>query len=531
MIPEREEQAKIEIGHTKISSKITLVLMLFFLLIIILVPLIHFISRGLEKRGSSLTYERAWAPGEENFLKSIQSRNAALMQKMKAFEERLEENSPLSRNLIGPVQTLFLRIFHLGNEKALVGKEGWYFYEPGLHYLTEPFGNEPLECILDFKAQLEERGIELILMPVPVKGMFYPQALSSRFDVSNGYLQNPSYEALNEELIHRGVKVADGAQWLQAEREDIEGPLFLKTDTHWTPQAMSLVAQNTAALITETIPLNRRLYLPMERTEQKLSHSGDIAQMLRLPEGSNLIEAEDVSLHPVLMRGNEPWAPEKSAEILFLGDSFSNIYSHPSMGWGESAGLVEQLSYYLKRPIDRIVQNDNGAYATRQALQYEMMRGRDPLAGKKVVIWEFAMRELLLGDWKILKLQLQEAEPAGFYTPEEGTEALVSGIIYESSSRPIPGTTPYKDHVMSFHLVDAQVEGESGQNLEILVYGFSMEDNQLTSLAQIQPGQRVTMKVQNWYDVMEEYNSYNRSEIDNETLWFADPVWCKEIMP
>jgi len=531
MIPEREEQAKIEIGHTRISQKITHALMLFFLLMITLVPLVQLTSWGIEKRGSLQGNDRTNIPREEGFFKDLQHSNAALMLRMKEYESRLEENSPLSRHLIAPVQQLFLKLFHLGNEKALVGKGGWYFYEPGLHYLTEPFGSEPLEAILDFKAQLEERGIELIILPVPVKGMFYPQELSSRIEPGEGYLQNPSFEAFKEELIQQGVVVADGAQWIQEHRNSIEGPLFLKTDTHWTPQALSIVARETAALVAETVPLNRRLYQPMERTEQKWSHRGDIAQMLRLPDDSNLIEAEEVTLSQVLQRGNEPWTSQKDAEILFLGDSFSNIYSHPALGWGESAGLVEQLSYELKRPIHRIVQNDNGAYATRQTLQYEMMRGRDPLAGKKVVIWEFAMRELLLGDWKTLKMQLQQPEASSFYTPEQGTEAVISGIIYETSSRPIPGTTPYKDHVMSFHLVDAQVEGESGQNQEVLVYAFSMENNQLTTMGQYRPGQRVTMRVKSWYDVMEEYNSYNRSEIDNETLWFVDPLWCEELLP
>ena len=88
-----------------------------------------------------------------------------------------------------------------------------------------------------------------------------------------------------------------------------------------------------------------------------------------------------------------------------LGDSFSNIYSLESMGWGTSAGLVEQLSYALRRPIDRLVQNDEGAFATRAMLQ------RDParLDGKRVVVYQFAARELAGGDWKVIRLPAAEA--------------------------------------------------------------------------------------------------------------------------
>jgi alginate O-acetyltransferase complex protein AlgJ len=70
------------------------------------------------------------------------------------------------------------------------------------------------------------------------------------------------------------------------------------------------------------------------------------------------------------------------------------------MGWGSSAGFAEQLSYVLRRPVDRLMQNDQGAFATRAMLQ------RDPgrLAGKRVVIYQFAARELTMGDWKILSI-------------------------------------------------------------------------------------------------------------------------------
>jgi alginate O-acetyltransferase complex protein AlgJ len=69
------------------------------------------------------------------------------------------------------------------------------------------------------------------------------------------------------------------------------------------------------------------------------------------------------------------------------------------MGWGESAGFVEQLSYVLARPVDRIVQNDDAAFATRGMLA---RAGAERLAGKRVVIWQFAARELAFGDWKII---------------------------------------------------------------------------------------------------------------------------------
>ena len=84
-----------------------------------------------------------------------------------------------------------------------------------------------------------------------------------------------------------------------------------------------------------------------------------------------------------------------------LGDSFANIYALESMGWGTSAGFAEHLSRALARRIDRLVQNDEGAFAARAMLV------RDPgrLDGKRVVVYQFAARELAFGDWKIMPLR------------------------------------------------------------------------------------------------------------------------------
>ena len=95
-------------------------------------------------------------------------------------------------------------------------------------------------------------------------------------------------------------------------------------------------------------------------------------------------------------------APNREADVLVLGDSFSNIYSLSSMNWGDSAGFIEQLSYVLKRPIDRIVQNDDAAFATRALLRRSLTGSGDRLTGKRVVIYQFAARELATGDWQIL---------------------------------------------------------------------------------------------------------------------------------
>ena len=81
---------------------------------------------------------------------------------------------------------------------------------------------------------------------------------------------------------------------------------------------------------------------------------------------------------------------------------------------GLPPGFVEQLSHALQRPLDAIIRNDAGALATRELLGQELARGRDRLNGKRVVLWEFAMRELATGNWEFVALKSPCAERNGF---------------------------------------------------------------------------------------------------------------------
>jgi|GEM_PF-3386244 len=136
-----------------------------------------------------------------------------------------------------------------------------------------------------------------------------------------------------------------------------------------------------------------------------VQNRGDLARMLKLPDGARWPAPESVEIHPVRSTASGAAAViDPRGEVLLLGDSFANIYSLASMGWGTSAGLGEHLALALNRPVDALRRNDAGAYATREMLAHEVARGCGRLAGKKVVVWQFAARELAYGDWKMLNL-------------------------------------------------------------------------------------------------------------------------------
>src|SRR5438270_13304994 len=92
--------------------------------------------------------------------------------------------------------------------------------------------------------------------------------------------------------------------------------------------------------------------------------------------------------------------------------------------------------------LPRIWRNSDGASATREILSHELARGRDRLAGKILVIWQFATRELAFGNWKLLDMSLRQPSHVHFFTPQAGEEITVTGTVAALAAVPRPGSVP-----------------------------------------------------------------------------------------
>ena len=321
-------------------------------------------------------------------------------------------------------------------------------------------------------------------------------------------------------------------------RRSIAGPGrntygFLPQDTHWTPQWMQQVQlREFLARHLEVRPRNsaRACRSPLWEGSSKSAGSAIwwTCSSCR-PIRQSIRHRRHLTLRRIEAGKGEPWQPRRDSEVLILGDSFSNIYSVEAMGWGESAGLAEQLSFSLQRPVDRISRNDAGAYATRQMLAGELARGRNRLAGKKVVVWEFAIRELQVGDWKPIEMKLGAPAPSRFVVPRHGQHVRVTGTIESIALPPRPGSVPYKDHIIAIHLTDLQSPDPEIAGGEALVYVWSMRNNEWTAAARYREGQQVTLQLSPWSDVSGKLDAINRRDLDDETLNLEEPCWGEEI--
>ncbi len=560
----REEQAKLEIGRTEISPGVQWAVVAIGLFTLFAVPAIqayHEMRQHAEGRRQSRwpqcldvldalpTAVAAYREHRGDWLAKTFRGNAALLQAIDKFEKDLKAESLLTRLVLPRVQELLIYAGS-GNEKAYVGRQHWLFYRPGIDYCTGPGfldprhlarqadrGSEwrpapqpdPRPAILQFQRQLADRGIRLVLVPVPDKATIHPERFSSFYEGRSTTVHNPSFRQFVEELEAEGVLVCDVTNVLARYRDHSGSAAYLAADTHWRPEAMELAAAELARFIEGKIALSAAAEVrPLRRTTMEVANLGDIAMMLGLRQGQSVFDEETVTIHPVSGEAGSWWQPDPAAEILLLGDSFANIYSLEMMNWGASAGLAEQLSFAIGRPVDTILRNDDGAYATREMLSRALAQGEDRLAGKKVVVWQFAARELAVGDWKLLDMTLQQSQKSVHEPTPSDREVIVSGTIAAKSAAPRAGQIPYAHHIFTVDLTDLQVRSGTLPDETIAVYLFSMRDHKNTPAFFWPVGTPVTLKLRPWRpDFYARYGRINRSETENTEL--SDPWWGETI--
>jgi alginate O-acetyltransferase complex protein AlgJ len=419
--PSHDEELRRGILHTQISRRLAWALAGVFLLAIYGLPISQAVMEKVKDEDSMLLDVFTRAPTKEN---------------LKQYEDDLDKASYAKEAVQPRLQTALTRFGGAGNKKAVIGRDGWLYYQPGVMSIAGPgfldadvnaakvkstldetgevLHPDPRPAVLDLHRALRARGIQLVLFPVPDKASLQPAELHGRRSAPGPAARNRDHAAFVAELRAAGVVVFEGPPDAAMAGG---APRFLTQDTHWTPGWMAATAR---ALADELLrrSLVKRGDVVWRRVPLQVTRVGDIVDMLKLPEDQTAFSPSTIAIEQIKDASGKAWeAPERpeAADVLLLGDSFSNIFTLGQMGWGEAAGFAPHLAAALGRHVDVIAQNDSGAFATRQALSRALAAGEDRLAGKRVVIWEFASRELAVGDWKPLSFALGPVSEA---TPE-----------------------------------------------------------------------------------------------------------------
>jgi alginate O-acetyltransferase complex protein AlgJ len=300
---------------------------------------------------------------------------------------------------------------------AIAGAGGWLFFVAELRALSiGPFWGEraravsrasnlndadPLPAIADFSDQLKRAGIELLIVPVPAKAAVYPDAISNQIKVSTAHTTarvDPDHERFYRLLGDRGIAVLDlTARFIQ--ERNVPGPnLYCQTDSHWSGRAVALAAGAIAEQVSDRPWLKEMPRTGYASESRTVEIAGDLARML--DEARPARETLAVTFVGTKEDGRLlPLEPARDSPILLIGDSHTLVFHDPEL-YARGAGLPDHLALRLGFPVDLVGIRGSAATTTR----IELLRRRDNLKGKKLVVWCFSFREFTesASGWRIV---------------------------------------------------------------------------------------------------------------------------------
>lgn len=315
---------------------------------------------------------------------------------LKQFESDLSRDSELGTLARTAYQTLLVLGFREGNEKVLVGRQGFLFFRKEVEMASGPgflgrravvrrgsdaeerVASDPEGAISAYHRELQARGIHLVFVPIPLKPFLYPERVWPGYRGA-GPAWNRDYDLFRSRLAQAGVDVLDVTDDLW--RAKAEGEVFLHADTHWTPLGLGVAADRIAAHLRPILGDGGASF-PSQAVP--VTSGGDLLRMMDLWPGRSPFPPQTVVATHVSVPGAE------ESPVLLLGDSFSNIYSRKELGWGECGGLSEQLALRLGLPVQALALNGGGATAVRQLLSRKPVL----LRYKRVVVWACSARDL-----------------------------------------------------------------------------------------------------------------------------------------
>ena len=266
-----------------------------------------------------------------------------------------------------------------GRNGVVVGVDGWLFSSEEFRGLNKPDMGiaSSIQRISAIAETLRSRGARLIIVPLPAKNDIYREkANEPRFAEGS----EARYERFISALAAAGIGYADIRGALIEAKTT--GPVFLRTDTHWTPLGAKTVAVETARQ-TGTVQI------PVALTDDRPDVvDGDLVKFVTSGSLATL-----VGLGPETVIPQRP----QNTNVGVVSDLFGNDVRFPIALVGTSYSATEAWSFanYLQVAFGEDILNAaevgrGPVVPMRKFLASETEVGASPA----MVIWEFPVRYL-----------------------------------------------------------------------------------------------------------------------------------------
>lgn len=269
-----------------------------------------------------------------------------------------------------------------GRKGVVVGDEGWFFTTEEFKHVSPDSIASAADHIDGIRKQLEAQGIKLVLAPLPAKSDIYADELPTMMQST---AMSDAYGAFTGALRDKGIAVADTRSALLKAKPF--GEVFLKSDTHWTPNG----AKATAEAIQTAIE-GAGIDLPDEPVTAEwkppVSIWGDLTKYVTSP---------DYAARAGLNQENIPIYRTSVSADATGGDIFGDDSSVPVMLVGTSYSANENWSFpdFLRTSLSTDVVNVAKEGLGPGVPMMDLLGGTALEETKPdVIVWEFPIRYL-----------------------------------------------------------------------------------------------------------------------------------------
>lgn len=292
--------------------------------------------------------------------------------------------------------------------------KGWYFLkselrqaglgkfweQPWADVVANPGKESPLPYMVEFQKALAEKGVELMIVPIPMKASIYPEKFDEEFGPGAPYGLKPLYDQMREQ----GLDVFDVEPVFAALRAT--GKLYCEQDAHYSPGACEILAASLAKKIKAKDWAGELKPAKIERsapTEIKIT--GDLVV------GTDYASSTPAETLKVAFAGQDgqPADPDPGSPILLLGDSHTLVFQEGASSGMHCtrAGLLDQMQFELQSRIDLLGQKGSGSVQARKALYGKARSTPGFWENKKLVIWVFSSREFTQSSDKLMTIPIE----------------------------------------------------------------------------------------------------------------------------
>jgi alginate O-acetyltransferase complex protein AlgJ len=269
-----------------------------------------------------------------------------------------------------------------GRKGVIVGDDGWFFTAEEFKTVSTSDIDDAVQRIVEVKRELEARGIQLVLAPLPAKSDLYAEDVPS---LVRSTAMADAYRDFSTALQKQGIIVADTRATMLTAKPF--GDVFLKSDTHWSPAGANAAAE----AVQSSLQLSGVDLAPQDLTAQwqtPVTLWGDLTKFVTSPDYAPTVGLAEESVPIYRTRvseaasGADIFGDDSSVPVMLVGTSYSA---------NENWSFADFLRQSLQADVVNVAKEGLGpGVPMMDLLDSSTLDETAPT----VVVWEFPVRYL-----------------------------------------------------------------------------------------------------------------------------------------